>query len=237
MDGVTQVNYALWPTEPKKVKNVTAGTQIGVGALGAQYPEVGTAGRPAETGAQQPGVRPEDAGAKIISSVDGDTVTISAEGQAYVQQAAASADGRDVTSATARAEDEGSAFGQPFGQPFGEDQAETFFNLPQGGGIERADFEQPQVQQIQDAAIAEQDTERVEAPLQPQEEEPVSALDAAPEEDAAAEGEVRPSDFRQYFNSELRQMLYRGQITQQQYDDEIESRQTENDMKIDKKML
>lgn len=234
MDGVTQVNYAMWPTEQKKIRDVVTAPQDGVGALGAQYPEVGIAGRPVEDSAQQSGVRPEDAGAKIIQSVDGDTISISAEGQAYVQQTSATADTQDTAGATARAEDGSSGFGQPFGETGTERPAETFFDLPQGGGIERADYEQPEVRQIQNAAAETQAEERIMPQLQPQEESAGSAIEIAPEEEAE---EVRPSDFRQYFNSELRQMLYRGQITQQQYDDEIESRKTEDDMKIDKKVV
>lgn len=251
MDGVTQANYALsymanvgvqqqpWPAREKDKdgSNVTAGPQTGVGAVGTQYPEIGIDGRPAETGAQQPGVRPEDVGAKVISSVDGDTVTISAEGQAYVQQAAEAADVPDTSSATAEVQEPGSGFGQPFGDTGTERPAETFFDLPQGGGIERADYEQPEVQQIQDAAEETQAEERMAPQLQPaQEEKPASAVEAAPEEETASE-EIEPSDFRQYFNSELRQMLYRGQITQQQYDKEIESRKSEDDLKIDKKVV
>ena len=260
MDGVTQANYILsymadvgaprqqpWPAREKDPANVTSGARTGVGAVGTQYPEVGTDGRPASEGLPLPGsagagLRPEDVGAKVISSVDGDTVTISAEGQAYVQQTAAAVDAPDVASATAKVEDVGSAFGQPFGQPFGavqtEPPAETFFDLPQGGGIERADFEQPEVQQIQNAAEEAQETERMTPQLLSQE-EPASAVEAAPEEEAetGAEEKVEPSDFRQYFNSELRQMLYRGQITQQQYDDEMENRKTEDDLKIDKKVV
>lgn len=234
MEGVAQVNYAQWPTEQKTLRNVAASPQKGVGALGAQYPEVGTTGRPVAGNTEQPSVRPEDVGAKIMKSVDGDTISISAEGQAYVQQAAAAADTPDTTSATARVEDVG--FGQPFGDTETERPAETFFDLPQGGGIERADFEQPEVRQIQDAAEETQAEERIMPQLQPQEEEPASAVEAAPEEESASE-EIEPSDFRQYFNSELRQMLYRGQITQQQYDDEIESRKNEDDLKIDKKVI
>ena len=250
MDGVTQANYALsymanvgvqqqpWPAREKDKdgSNVTAGPQTGVGAVGTQYPEIGIDGRPAETGAQQPGVRPEDVGAKVISSVDGDTVTISAEGQAYVQQAAEAADVPDTSSATAEVREPGSGFGQPFGDTGTERPAETFFDLPQGGGIERADYEQPEVRQIQTAAVEDQAEERTALQLQPQE-EPASAVEAMPEKEAAESAEVEPSDFRQYFNSELRQMLYRGQITQQQYDDEMESRKTEDDLKIDKKVV
>ena len=246
MDGAAQANYAMsimgnigvpqpWPTQQKALRNVAADPQKGVGALDAQYPEVGTTGMPLESGAQQ-GVRPEDVGAKVISSVDGDTVTISAEGQEYVQQASAAADTPDTASATAKIPGADGSFVMPAGT--GEDArpTETFFDLPQGGGIERADYEQPEVRQIQTAAVEDQAEERTALQLQPQE-EPASAVEAMPEKEAAESAEVEPSDFRQYFNSELRQMLYRGQITQQQYDDEMESRKTEDDLKIDKKVV
>lgn len=242
MDGVAQANYALSltanvgiPPQQKMVKNVTAGAQNGVGALDAQYPEFEITGRPLDTGAQQPGVRPEDAGAKVISSVDGDTVTISAEGQEYVQRSAAAADTPDTASATAKLPGAHGAFVMPAGTKEAEPPAETFFDLPQGGGIERADFEQPEVRQIQNTAEETQAEERTALQLQPQE-EPASAVETMPEEKEASQ-EIEPSDFRQYFNSELRQMLYRGQITQQQYDDEMESRKNEDDLKIDKKVV
>lgn len=235
MDGVTQANYALsymanigvqrqaWPERQPPVGD---SQQKGVGAVETQ-----------QTGIGMP-VRPEDAGAKIMRSVDGDTISISAEGQAYVRQASAPADTPDMTSATARVEGADDARVQAAGDARTVDRpAQTRFDLPQGGGIERADFEQPQVQQIQDEAVEAQEAERTDPQLQLQDQqEPASAVEEVPEEEAAEE-KVDPSDFRQYFNSELRQMLYRGQITQQQYDKEIESRQTENDLKIDKKMI
>ena len=83
MDGVGEANYALsyianvgiqqqqWPAKDQQVKDEQ---KKEVGAVETQLP--GT------------GVRPEDVGAKVMRSVDGDTVTISAEGQAYVQEAA-----------------------------------------------------------------------------------------------------------------------------------------------------
>ena len=246
MDGAVQANYAMsiagnigvpqqWPTQQKVLRNVAADPQKGVGALDAQYPEVGTTGMPLESGAQQPGVRPEDVGAKVISSVDGDTVTISAEGQEYVQRSSAAADTSDTASATAKLPGAHGSFVMPAGTAGEERPAETFFDQPQGGGIERADYEQPEVRQIQDAAEETQTEERTALQLQPKE-EPASAVEAAPEEEAESQ-EIEPSDFRQYFNSELRQMLYRGQITQQQYDKEMESRKSEDDLKIDKKVV
>lgn len=236
MDGVTQANYALsymanigvqqqpWPAREQEVKDAP---QKGVDAVSPQQPGVGAS------------VRPEDVGAKIMRSVDGDTISISAEGQAYVQQTAAAADTPDTTSATARVEEEDKVEVRPAEDTrTGDRPAETRFDLPQGGGIERADFEQPQVQQIQDKAEETQEAEREDPQLQAtrQQQERTDVVEEAPEEETAKE-EIKPSDFRQYFNSELRQMLYRGQITQQQYDDEIESRQTENDLKIDKKVI
>ena len=237
MDGVAQANYALsymanvgiqqqpWPAkqQEKDKNNVVAGPLEGVGAVGSEYPEIGINGRPVEPGA------------KVMRSVDGDTVTISAEGQAFVQQAAAAADTPDMTSATARVEEaEGRV--QPVGAAQAERPEETRFDLPQGGGIERAEFEQPEVLQIQDEAEKTQAEERTALQLQSQEKE-TSAVEAAPEEEEEAAEEIEPSDFRQYFNSELRQMLYRGQITQEQYNNEMESRKSEDDLKIDKKVV
>lgn len=236
MDGVAQANYALsylanvgvqqqqWPAkEQQQVNNVVSAPEKGVGAVDAQYPEIGIDGRPVEPGT------------KFMRSVDGDTVTISPEGQAFVQQAAAAADTPDMTSATARVEEGDGARVDPAEAAQMERPAETRYDLPQGGGIERAEFEQPEVQRIQTDAEETQAEERTALQLQPREEEP-SALEAAPEEEEASE-EIEPSEFRQYFNSELRQMLYRGQITQQQYDDEMESRKNEDDLKIDKKVV
>ena len=229
MDGVGEANYALsyianvgiqqqWPAKDQQVKDEQ---KKEVGAVETQLPGAG--------------VRPEDVGAKVMRSVDGDTVTISAEGQAYVQEAAAAADTPDMTSATARIEEADARAERAEDKP-AERPAETRFDRPQGGGIERAEFEQPEVQRIQNEAEETRTEERAELRTQPQEQERTDAVEEAPEEEDTAK-EIDPSEFRQYFNSELRQMLYRGQITQQQYDDEMESRKTEDDLKIDKKVI